>query len=78
MLLPKNSFAPNNKIKGLFAERKPYCQNESLSNRFVMHPPREVGAFSLFGFSVEIYPGKGDEGGQPELFIFPGAFAVLH
>jgi len=49
--------APNNKIKGLFAKRKPYCQNESLSNHFVMHPPRGVGAFSLCGFSEDFYPG---------------------
>ena len=43
-------FAPNNKTKALISERKPYCQNESLSNRFVMHPTRTVGAFFLCGF----------------------------
>ena len=32
--------APNNKTKKLFAKRKPLYQNESLSNRFVMHPPK--------------------------------------
>ena len=44
-------FAPNNKTKALISERKSYCQNESLSNRFVMHPKRKVGASFVCGFS---------------------------
>ena len=55
-------YAPNNKIKGLFAKRKPYCQNESLSNRFVMHPTGKVGAFSICGFSAGFCPRNCGEG----------------
>ena len=44
-------FAPNNKTKALLSQRKPYCQNESLSNRFVMHPKMKVGASFVCGFS---------------------------
>ena len=55
-------FAPNNKTKALISERKPYCQNESLSNRFVMHPKRKVGASFVYGFSVGFWGEKEDDG----------------
>ena len=55
-------FAPNNKTKALISERKPYCQNESLSNRFVMHPKRKVGASFVYGFSAGFYSENEDDG----------------
>ena len=55
-------FAPNNKTKALLLQRKPYCQNESLSNRFVMHPKRKVGASFVYGLSVGFWGKKEDDG----------------
>ena len=55
-------FAPNNKTKALISERKSYCQNESLSNRFVMHPKRKVGASFVYGFPVGFWSEKEDDG----------------
>ena len=48
--------------EGYLVLPKPYCQNESLSNRFVMHPARGVGAFFLYNFSVGFCPGNSGEG----------------
>ena len=42
------------KTKGLFAKRKPPIAKRKPGNRFVMHLPGTVGAFSLCGFEVEI------------------------
>ena len=42
------------------------------------HPPKRVGALYLCSFSAKIRPGDGGEENVPVLFIFPGAFAVLH
>ena len=55
-------FAPNNKTKALISERKPYCQNESLSNRFVMHPKRKVGASFVYGLSVGFWGEREGDG----------------
>ena len=55
-------FAPNNKTKALLLQRKPYCQTESLSNRFVMHPKGKVGASFVYGLSVGFWGKKEDDG----------------
>ena len=71
-------FAPKIKRKGYSQNESPYCQNESPSNRFVMHPAREVGAFSDYGILLIIdAAGIGDRA-TPEYCIFLGVFAVSH
>jgi len=54
-LHPKQNERAIRKTKALLSKRKP-------SNRFVMHLSKEVGAFSLCGFSDVFYPGDGGEG----------------
>ena len=68
---PKQNERAIRKMKALMSKRK-------LSNRFVMHPTRGVGAFCPSGFQVDFCCGMGGEGRKSELFIIPGAFAVLH
>ena len=78
MVYPYFSLCTQNKTKGLSTKRKPYCQNESLSNRFVMHPPNEAGAFSDYEIVLVLDgAGSGDRVTQ-EYCMFPGAFSVLH
>ena len=43
-----------------------------------MHPKRKTGAFAPSGFQAEFSPEDGGEGRRRELFITPGAFAVLY
>ena len=43
-----------------------------------MHPKRKAGAFAPSGFQGDYCYGNGGEGRRREIFIIPGAFAVLH
>jgi len=54
------------KTKGLFAKRKPPIAKRKPGNRFVMHPPGTVGAFSLCGFWGRNCFGHSGDGGKLE------------
>ena len=70
-LHPKQNERAIDKTKALLTKRK-------LSNRFVMHPPGKVGAFSDFGILLVFDAAESIDRAKPEYCIFPGAFAVSH